>query len=183
MALPRDGVLYHLFFEESSQNETANEIMDFTRLPKGWHYGRGGPISKKVCAWALELNRHALAMRYHTTEAFPGVDGEVMVSAYIQNYTLDFTIYPDGHITFRCEIDDEDVDYADNLTLEVAKLKLTVLGYFIWNLFGSFIQDTSVKKKATSNTSSSSPVQVAEEYPLSTEDVLWQKVAHPVTTS
>jgi hypothetical protein len=182
MTLPSDTVPY-FFFGPHKSNKTANEIMDFTRLPKGWHYGRGGPISKRVCTWALQLNGEALARGYRTTEAFPGVDGEVMVSAYIRNHTLDFTIYPDGHITYRREVDDEDVEYSDNLTLEAAKAKISVLGLFTWNLFASSTQGTLVKKRATSKTSPSSPAQTGEESQLSIEDVPWRELDLSVSTS
>jgi hypothetical protein len=183
MTRPSKDTSYRFFYAQHGRSKTVNDILDFAKLPTGWHYGRGGPISPKVCKWALQLYVHAINSGFSITEAFPGVDGEVMVSVYYRQHAFDFTINPDGSVDYRLEINDNDVEVADNLTLEAAKQKLTIFGIVLWNLSASSTPNISAKKEADSLISPSSRLRMVGEYPLSTETVPWQQqVNHSVDT-
>jgi hypothetical protein len=175
-------VRYIAIPERGIKSKTARTILEFRQLPVGWHYGDGGPISDWVCVLAWELNRYALSLGLSKTEAFPGVNGEVMVSVYPNGHVLDFTIYPEGTIRYRHEIDDEDVESEDNLSLADAKQKLIPFGTTSWNLSDLPTPSISVRNKASTKTSRSQTVNSEEESPLLTMTVLWKPVPHFAST-
>lgn len=96
---------------------TIEELKDFARLPKGWHYGFGGPISKETIDLAIGFNEKAENYGFKT-EAFPGVDGEILLSVYgWDNYTLNITIYY-SDIEYNLEINDETIEYEEFISIE-----------------------------------------------------------------
>ncbi len=58
-----------------------DKIKSFNKLPKGWHYGLGGPCSQKVIDKATDL--YNFSQIYDTEiNVFPGLDGEIAVNFY-----------------------------------------------------------------------------------------------------
>ncbi len=179
MPLPKSDIPYRIFGHNS---KTAHSIVEFSRLARGWHYGKGGPVDRQVCIWALQLLAHADKLGFTKTEAFPGVDGEVMVSIYPQDLVLDFTIEPDGSIVFRYERDNDDVFIGENLTLEAAKRILTALGTVLWNSSGLYTLDTTAMNPAPSRTLHSNAAKAMGGSRLLTKSVPWQQVSPYVVT-
>jgi hypothetical protein len=175
-------VPYKTFSGPEAQSQTERAIYEFTQLPVGWHYGDGGPIGKIVCAMAIDLNRHTLALGLLVTEAFPGINGEVMLSVYHGDNILDFTIFPTGLINFRHEVNDEDVEAVDNLTLTGAKQKLNTFGITTWNLSDSSTPSTLVGNLANSKTSLLRQVRGMGASPSLTASVPWQLANQYVIT-
>lgn len=180
--LGREEVPYIAFLEPDSLSKTDHTIKEFMFLPVGWHYGDGGPISGSVCVTAFELNRYAVEMGLSVTEAFPGINGEIMVSIYPKGHVLDFTIYPNGLIRFRHEINDEEVESEDNLTWIGALQKLNKFGNGTWNSSDSPTPSISVGNQENSKTLSSQIAKRTKQSPLSTRTVPWEQALHFAST-
>lgn len=96
---------------------TRQTIKSFLSLPKGWCYGSGIPISQITTDLAIHLNEKAENYGLKT-EAFPGIDGEVLLSVYgWEEETLDITIYY-GDLEYSLEICDEQVESQEFVSIE-----------------------------------------------------------------
>lgn len=119
--------------EKQDEPETLKKIDSFLYLEKGWHYGKGVFPSKKTIAIAKKIAEQALSNIFDT-DAFPGIDGEIMVTVYYKEHYLEFTIESDGEITFVHELNDEELVYKEGLKLQEAKIKLDDFCEKIWNI-------------------------------------------------
>lgn len=104
--------------------QTAEKILSFSELPVGWHYGDGAPPANETIDAALRLNEEAAQAGFEKTNAFPGVEGEVQVTAWIGSLCLEFTIERDGRITFVQEQAQREIAYESALTLDEAVNRL-----------------------------------------------------------
>ena len=107
--------------------QTAEKILSFRELPVGWHYGDGAPPTNKTVDAALRLNEEAISSGFEKTNAFPGVEGEIQVTAYTDSLCLEFTIEPGG-ITFVEEQNGQEIAYESALTLDEAMDRLRTAG-------------------------------------------------------
>jgi hypothetical protein len=62
----------------------ATKIRSFAALPKGWHYGEGGPISARVINASLMWYDFLIDAGVDRIGATPSEDGAVVVSAHIR---------------------------------------------------------------------------------------------------
>jgi hypothetical protein len=182
MSLPSKTVPYTQFPALGIKSETENKILDFGRLPEGWHYGGGGPISRRIIVLALKLHEAAVELGLNDSDAFPGEHGELMVSFYHKNHSLEFIIEPDCSITFYHEINDEDVDSANNLTIENAIAILTKFGAWAWNVLGLFTKGTTSLRKVDLIAWHFDPQTTDQEFQSSVIDASWSLVQPSVST-
>jgi hypothetical protein len=132
---------------------TAEKILSFRNLPLGWHYGNGGPIDDAVIASAIQLYWLMLQNRLINTDAFPGADGEIQLTAYHtaldgNRHYIGIMIEPTGELSLVYEIDGQDgrqpIEAAD---LETVKTTLREIAGSIagrqWNTSDIFTQKTS----------------------------------------
>lgn len=89
---PRDAVSWTKLKLESP---TARVISKFAVLPKGWHYGEGGPIPLENIAAAQEVLSRFLGFGWIKTGAFAGAGGELLITAEVGEYSIEFTIEAD----------------------------------------------------------------------------------------
>ncbi len=99
------------------------KIKGFLHLPDGWHYGEGRPPSKSTVINALTIHGRARLLCL-TTNAFPGIGGEIQVTCYNGADVLGFTLEDDGTITYALEHNETEEDDVEGLTLEEAVNKL-----------------------------------------------------------
>src|SRR3990167_6074919 len=85
------------------ESPTIKKIYSFIGLPRGWHYGEGRPASKRTAERTKSLLEIAGSNGFKKSDAFPGVDGEIMLSLYENNDMLEFLIEPSGWINFVSE--------------------------------------------------------------------------------
>lgn len=88
-------------------------------LPSGWHYGQGVAIDSKTIDAGLVLHGALLRAGYHTTDAFPGVDGEIQVVGYGGDF-LELTIRANGLIDLYREQDGLETQIDGGLSLDSA---------------------------------------------------------------
>jgi len=78
----------------SASDSAADEIRSFAHLPKGWDYGKGGPIDPITIKAALEWNNYLRAQRFTNTRAFPGGGGEIVIAAGEADHYLEVIVEP-----------------------------------------------------------------------------------------
>lgn len=105
---------------------TERKIQGFKKLENGWHYGEGVALEQSILDNAIALHQEAIRLAFFETDAFPGFNGEVMFTIYFENHYLEFTLEPNGVVTFYREKDDEEICYQEGLSFEEAKAKIKV---------------------------------------------------------
>ncbi|MEE9365455.1 MAG: hypothetical protein V3W44_02110 [Dehalococcoidales bacterium] len=107
---------------------TERKLRGLEELESGWHYGEGVPLGDSILDDAISLNREATNLGFSETDAFPGTDGEVMLTIYFDDHYLEFTLEPNGNVTFHQEKGDEEIAYQEGLSLQDAKAKIAENG-------------------------------------------------------
>lgn len=103
------------FVCEARPSAISQRIHSFGRLPVGWHYGEGHPATDTAVSVALAVTE--LLPSRDDVEAFPGVDGGILLSAYYRKETLEVRCDPDGGVDFWHEINDEVVEEREDVLL------------------------------------------------------------------
>lgn len=92
------------------------KICEFETLKPGWCYGEGVCFSYKTIQHALEFAETLIKLGYSSTDAFPGTNGEVRITAYEGNLYLEFTFESETSVTFLVEENDIETQYFESLT-------------------------------------------------------------------
>jgi hypothetical protein len=133
-------------------SEVERKISSFAALPNGWDYGRGGPISQAVLDSAFEWNRFFRQHGFSETDAFPGGDGEVVITAGYGDHDIELIVEPDGKISVAYDRGGKHQLYrADLASIEATWVVTNLMGQ-IWNASGYFIpiNSTNVEKNLSS---------------------------------
>ena len=96
---------------------TTKKIMAFRRLTDGWHYGEGYHVDESVVNTALELHKRILSLGLYETDAFPGIEGNIVLTVYSGTECLEFTLMSNGNIQYCRERDDVEVCEEVSLTI------------------------------------------------------------------
>ena len=93
-------------------------INSFWRLPDGWQYGEGKGATKGACQTALQVNALFCRTKARVIEAFPDLDGGILVCGRYKDEDLEVFCSPDGVQLGVChEKDDELIYRQDDLTV------------------------------------------------------------------
>lgn len=93
------------------------KIKDFETLRAGWCYGEGMQFSKQSIDSAMLVALSLLQHGFGQLDAFPGINGEIRVTAYDGDSYFEFTIDPDDAVTFVCERNGKELDYRAGLSI------------------------------------------------------------------
>lgn len=104
--------------------DTIRKIRGFAHLPKGWRFGEGDSISEEKIRSAVRLVENAESVGILRANAFAGGEGELLVSFYIGDDSIEITLEADGNITFAEDCGDEQIDFIENLRLDEAYDKI-----------------------------------------------------------
>lgn len=127
------------------------KIVDFQSLTPGWCYGEGFPFDERLLNKAIELATSLLGQGFEQLDAFPGLNGEVRVTAYQRSprgnrYYLEFTLEPSDHvITFLCEADGAEEVYREGLSFAECQLLIKNYGRRLCNSYWLSIPGTSTE--------------------------------------
>lgn len=116
----------------TQQHPVLMKIRDFLQLKPGWHFGEGKPPDKDIVERASFLIERAIAPSFDV-DAFPGIDGEIMVTVYHHDHYLEFTLETDNSITYVHEKDGKNVCYQEHLSFETALREFDNFCEQIWN--------------------------------------------------
>lgn len=111
---------------------TAAKIKSFRSLPIGWHYGQGGPLRADVVNKALEIDGYYRQLGFTTTDAFPGANGELMITAYRGIHCIETTISTDLRYSVTHERDDAEISATQDVSEINAKRIINQIGAEIW---------------------------------------------------
>ena len=101
--------------KEGNMTETERKLQRFRQFKAGWHYGEGERINRDCIEKALALHREIDRTLSLKTNAFPGLCGEVVLTAYSGDHYWEFIFETDGTLTLCHEMEDKEVCYRENL--------------------------------------------------------------------
>ncbi len=145
--------------------DTAQKIANFKNLEEGWHFGGGVTPSDATISQASALNDEAGRAGFTRTNAFPGIDGEIRVTAYHGSIYLELTIEPSGQVTYVLEHDDDEVVYEENLSIDEALERIRAFWGTIWPSSGLSIAVSTIPTRSVFKVSPSNPPTMVVEYP------------------
>ncbi len=135
---------------ERDVSNTARKLAAFKNLPQGWNYGRGRPIRDDVYVHAESLLSYINELGISNTDAFPGSDGDVCITAYRFDHYLEVTVEVDLSISVSHEIEDNEDSFVENLSLAEAKKALREAIEKIWGLSDLFTHGTMIEPRTDS---------------------------------
>ncbi len=109
-------------------NEIRGKLIGFAYLSNGWHYNQGVPAKEHTLKTALMLLSGLEEAGFHYTDAYPGIDGSVMISAYDLPDSYDFNVKPSGLITVAHDRESDDLFYQEGMTVDGALGKIKDFG-------------------------------------------------------
>ncbi len=98
-----------------AHSQTIKKIHSFRELSEGWSYGEGIKLNENIIKKAVKLAEAAHRSGLSETDAFPGLNGEIMMTVYHKSDYWEFTIEPDERVTFVYERDDALLAYEEGL--------------------------------------------------------------------
>ena len=161
---------YQAFFPKFSginqvSDDAARVVLSFRLLPDGWHYGRGSAPKPETEVWALELIALFSEQGADAIEAFPDVDGGILVSAYHGGATVDALMLANKTV----EWDADDCEF-EKLALSDAIKKIRGLNWQTKSS-GYCIHATTAIERNTSNRWRLRTPQMAAGHQLSVTSV------------
>jgi hypothetical protein len=123
---------------------TVKKLESFCRLNHGWHYGEGVAFDGNIIDKAMEFHNFAIKFGFFETDAFPDIDGSIMVTIYHNADYLEFTLMHNNRMMYRRETNDVEVGEERIVTFEEAKAILELLRQDTWKSSGSYILDTTI---------------------------------------
>jgi hypothetical protein len=128
--------------------ETLKQIRSFKELPDGWHYGRGVAPSQLTALAAQMIVFRGAQWGLEDSDAMPGAGGEIQVTIYSCDSSIEFTVAPNLRIDYRREEGNVQTAAQNQISYEDA---LTILRDFAsdaWLIFGSSTVSTTPREKA-----------------------------------
>jgi hypothetical protein len=108
-----------------------NALLD---LPDGWHYGSGKKVRRELVELTKAILPRLRAMGAKSFEAFPVLDGGVMLSAYRDAVDVDIIIHEADKVSLVVEAGDVELFEASELHIDVA---IGIIGDNKWLSDGS----------------------------------------------
>ena len=106
---------------------TCLKIEDMGKLKAGWCYGEGVSVGQETALLAIELDLFAAVCAQGSlqTDAFPGLEGEVMLTLYLGAHYAEITIRADRLIDCFWELWGREAGSKQSLEAVEAKDRLT----------------------------------------------------------
>jgi len=138
--------LLHECYNTLNANNTENKILDFEDIEDGWHFGEGIAVSRRAIQDACRLHDTFLEYGFYETDAFPGLAGEVRVTAYWKDYYFEFTRERDGRWRFIEEVNGSEIEDAerDNLSLSETQKTVEEIAQRLWTTFATSQETTGM---------------------------------------
>jgi hypothetical protein len=128
----------------------AQKLCSFANLPIGWDYGSGGPISIREISRALNWEKCLRAQGFLDTDAFPGGDGEVVVSASLGDHYVEVIVEPDNTTSVAYDFQRKQIFYRLNLSFSEAMQVITEVAGRIWNASDYYINVNTIRNRGSS---------------------------------
>jgi hypothetical protein len=112
---------------------TAEKINLFSTLPERWHYGSGAAPRRDTVESALWWNSKVIHAGFDKTDAFPGVNGEIMVTGYAGPHYIEVLIEPSLRIDLVYEMGNQEQIHLERATALDAYKTLEKIAWGICN--------------------------------------------------
>ena len=128
----------------ASESVATRQILSMKDLGQGWHYGEGVAIAQKVIERAVNVSRFT-SSQVLNAEAFPLLDGRVLVVIYKMGRELEIRVGADAPYSFTIAEDEEPIQSwkSGSLVEGFQKFFINVNGE-VWHTSDSSITDTTV---------------------------------------
>ena len=143
----------------TTRKSAREKILDFRHYSKGWDYGEGKPFSPETIRRALLINRMIIAKCTPETDAFPGPDGDIMVTAYCDPWYWEFLIDASGMVLYIAEKDDVVTDEREGLSHDEALHLARRLTKQTWKFYASSTPLDTTAENSDSTAWPSSPLE------------------------
>ncbi len=129
-----------------SVSPAERKIRDFAKLPSGWHFGAGAPPESAIIDAASALVRDLVVLGFTKNDAFPGIEGEIGVSAYSGDETLEIIVEIDGSYTFARDDGTEETDRKERIDARALKRVLIDASKELWNSSAFYTPPSTTKR-------------------------------------
>jgi len=131
------------------EDRTTSKIRSFSHLPSGWHFGSGSAPKQQMIETAIEWNSKLIQFGFHTTDAFPGVSGEIMVTGYLGTHYVEVLIEENFkeanfRVSLTYENNNQELRCLERATELAAFDTLIEIAGGIWSTSDYFTQNTSI---------------------------------------
>ena len=143
---------------------TRNKLISFLDLPAGWHFGTGRAPSRKLVKLLIDVNARAFDQGFPKSDAFPGINGNVMLTLYYQDHLIDLIVEEGMQIaSILYEKGDEEVLSQDDIGVALALNIIQQIGQ-ICLLSGPYTKNITPSMNTESKVSPSRPPAAMEEF-------------------
>jgi hypothetical protein len=129
---------------------TEVKIRAFGQKMPGWHYGEGVAFDEETSSRAIALHREMTRWGLFTTDAFPGLRGQIVLTAYHSDEYLQLSVEPDGSISYLREHGGKELAEEQGLTDQSAIQAIKDFAEQIWKQSGSSVRSSSTLAEAGS---------------------------------
>lgn len=112
---------------------TAEKIRSFEGLKAGWNFGEGDAISAKEVDRALLALAVVRQFGLSINDAFPGLDGEVKVTSYKDDYYVQYIVSPNAVSTIIAYRGNALLHRIRDIPDSEARKRLAAIAGEIWN--------------------------------------------------
>lgn len=113
------------------------KITEFTKLAAGWNFGAGKEFLDRVIIQAKQADNLLVQLLAAPTDAFPGSNGEIMVTAYKDDYYLEYTLHGGDEFSVRAIKGNTVIQSASRVGQREALSNLVGVAQTIWGTSGS----------------------------------------------
>ncbi len=130
---------------QETRQSVERVIESFLDLPEGWHYGRGQSATQRACEDALKIARLFRNKGANIIEAFPDVDGGILVCGLHASDDVEVLCRADNQF-FDMFHENNDVVIHDVVSVSLQDVEQYVAG-LSWKSYDYYIQNISGKAK------------------------------------
>jgi hypothetical protein len=112
--------------DQDSQDFASEKIREFNRFDTGWHMGMGKAFDQSTIHNAQRIVEFLNNYAFKVIDALPGLNGEIRILTYPEDYYFEITIEDDGQICFVVE-DADDKEIIRQSTYSIDNLEELVL--------------------------------------------------------
>ncbi len=134
---------YLLHYKRDIYRNARRQILSFAQLPKGWHYGGGNPAGADTVKLALKVSLLFVEHGAGEIEAFPDVEGGILVSGYRGEDLVDVFCGTNGRLDLLHERNGESLYEKENVDLDEAGAFIECLEWKLSDFFIRSISDES----------------------------------------
>ena len=156
------------------------KLDQFKTYSSNWCYGEGEVFSQKTIGNATGIAMELLKNGFGVLDAFPGLIGNIRVTAYRGLNYLEFTVEDNGLVTFLYESNDVEIEYAEDLSLNDC-VKLIKKYQHLCNSYESSTKIISISKNSDFKVWHSTP-QGMEASPYLVYNAHWIQAKPSATT-